>query len=109
PWRRSARARPCWKSGADPVRERRPVEAVIPKRLGRRAACRPALDTEHRDLAAAELAPEGVSERTDGRVILEHEHLLERPEQLGEPLAVDAIEPGPVDHLQPPVEQLRRR
>ena len=81
------------------------------QRLGRRAACRPALDAEHGHLLRAERAPERVSERADRRVILEHEHGAMGLDHLGEPGRVDRVEPRQVHDSEPEAavgEELRR-
>ena len=77
------------------------------ERLGRRAACGPALDSEHRDVAS-ERPPQRVAEPADRRVVLEHEDALR--ERL-EPRGVEAVEPRHVHDLELDAalaEQLRR-
>ena len=81
------------RAAADPLGERRAVEPVEAERLGRRAARGPALDAEDGDRAALELAPERVPEAAHRRVVLEHEHVLERLDLGREPLRVEAVEP----------------
>ena len=48
----------------------------------------------------AEHAAQAVAERSDGGVVLEDEDVLEGGDLAGEPLLVEPVQPGHVDHAQ---------
>ena len=82
---------------------------MCPKRLGRRPARRPALDSEGRDVPR-ETTAESIRETADRRVILENDQAWEGVE-LPQPIVGEAIEPGHVDDVESDAllrEELRR-